>query len=83
MAISLKRVLFFLFAVSVLVTLRLRRRDATLMLVLFAAQVLMPVPLVRIALTVVYLTFAVDILASERWAVPTLAHELRTRPVRT
>jgi len=41
------------------------------------------VPLVRIALTVVYLTFAVDILASERWAVPTLAHELRTRPVRT
>jgi cation:H+ antiporter len=72
-----------LFAVSVLVTLRLRRRDATLMLALFALQVLMPIALVRIALTLVYLTFAVDIFASERWAVPTLAHELRTRPVKT
>jgi cation:H+ antiporter len=71
-----------LFAVSVLVTLRLRRRDATLMLALFALQVLAPILLVRVALTLVYITFAVDILASERWAVPTLAHELRSRPAK-
>jgi cation:H+ antiporter len=68
------------FAVSVLVTLRLRRRDATLMLVLFALQVILPILLVRVTLTLVYLTFAVDILASERWALPTLAHALRPRP---
>ena len=68
------------FAVSVLVTLRLRRRDAMLMLFLFALQVVLPILLVRVTLTLVYLTFAVDILASERWAVPTLAHALRPRP---
>ena len=68
-----------LFAVAVLVTLRLHRRDATLMLLLFALQVAVPTVLVRIALTLVYLTLAVDILASERWAMPTLAHALRPR----
>jgi len=68
-----------LLAVAVLVTLRLERRDAVLMLVLFVLQLAMPSVLIRAALTLAYLTLAVDILTSERWAVPTLAHALRAR----
>jgi cation:H+ antiporter len=72
-----------LFAVAVLVTLRLRRRDASLMLLLFALQVAIPTVLVRVVLTLVYLTLAVDIVASERWAVPTLARALRPRAAKS
>jgi cation:H+ antiporter len=68
-----------LLAVAVLVTLRLRRTDSVLMLTLFAAQMVMPFVVVRAALTLVYLVLAVDILASERWAVPTLRHTLWPR----
>jgi cation:H+ antiporter len=68
-----------LLAVALLVTLRLKHRDAVLMLVLFAVQLAMPSPLIRIAMTVGYLVLAVDLLASERWAVPTLARALRAR----
>jgi cation:H+ antiporter len=68
-----------LLAVAVLVTLRLERRDAVLMLVLFVAQLAMPSVVIRAALTLAYLTLAVDILASERWAMPTLAQSLRAR----
>jgi hypothetical protein len=63
----------------VLVTLRLERRDAVLMLVLFVVQLALPSTLIRAALTLAYLTLAVDILASERWAIPTLAGSLRAR----
>jgi cation:H+ antiporter len=66
-------------AVAVLVTLRLERRDAVLMLVLFVVQLALPSTLIRAALTLAYLTLAVDILASERWAIPTLAGSLRAR----
>ena len=66
-------------AVAVLVTLRLERRDAVLMLALFAVQSLIPSVVLRAALTLVYLVLAVDILASERWAIPTLAQSLRAR----
>ena len=69
-------------AVAVLVTLRLERRDAVIMLALFVAQLAMPSPVLRAALTLVYLTLAVDILASRRWAIPTLANALRARPAR-
>jgi cation:H+ antiporter len=69
-----------LLAVAVLVTLRLQRRDAVLMLALFVAQLALPSLLVRTVLTLAYLAFAVDILASERWAVPTLARALRADP---
>jgi cation:H+ antiporter len=69
-----------LLAVAVLVTLRLQRRDAVLMLVLFASQLAMPSVLIRAAMTVAYLALAVDILASERWAIPTLMRSLRARP---
>jgi len=66
-----------LLAVAVLVTLRLERRDALLMLGLFAAQLLMPSTAIRAALTLVYLVLALDILASERWAVPALRRALK------
>jgi cation:H+ antiporter len=68
-----------LLAVSVLVTLRLRRSDATMMLTFYAIQAVIPSVLLRVAFTVIYLTLAVDILLSERWAVPTLARALRAR----
>jgi hypothetical protein len=50
-----------------------------LMLVLFVAQLLMPSVLIRAGLTLAYLTLALDILSTERWAVPTLAQSLRAR----
>jgi cation:H+ antiporter len=68
-----------LLAVSMLVTLRLRRGDAALMLVLFAAQLAIPSVALRAAITVGYLALAVDVFSSERWAVPTLARALRGR----
>jgi cation:H+ antiporter len=67
-------------AVAVLVTLRLQRRDAVLMLTLFVAQLALPNLLVRAALTIAYLAFAVDIFASERWAIGALARSLRSGP---
>jgi cation:H+ antiporter len=68
-----------LLAVAVLVTLRLNRRDAIMMLVLFAAQLVLTSPVIRAGLTVGYLVLAVDILASERWAIPTLVGSFRGR----
>jgi cation:H+ antiporter len=67
-------------AVSMLVTLRLRRGDATLMLALYAAQLAIPSVALRVAITVGYLVLAVDVFSSERWAIPTLAGMLRGRP---
>jgi hypothetical protein len=61
------------------VTLRLNRRDAIMMLVLFAAQLVLTSPLIRAGLTTGYLVLAVDILASERWAIPTLVGAFRGR----
>jgi cation:H+ antiporter len=69
-----------LLAVAVLVTLRLERRDAVLMLVLFAIQLALPTALVRAAMTLGYLVLAVDILGSERWAIPMLTRSLRADP---
>jgi cation:H+ antiporter len=68
-------------AVSMLVTLRLRRADATLMLALFAAQLAIPSVALRALITLGYLVLAVDVFSSERWAIPTLARALRGRPV--
>jgi cation:H+ antiporter len=68
-----------LLAVAVLVTLRLGRRDATLMLVLYVVQLAIPSVAIRAALTIGYLVLAVDIFLSERWAIPTLAGALRGR----
>jgi cation:H+ antiporter len=71
-----------LLAVAMLVTLRLRRRDALLMLGLFIAQLAMPSVVLRTALALVYLVLAVDILASERWAIPVLVRVFRARPAK-
>jgi cation:H+ antiporter len=68
-----------LLAVAVLVTLRLERRDAVLMLGLFAVQLALPSVLVRAALTLAYLVLALDILSSERWAIGALRRSLRAR----
>jgi cation:H+ antiporter len=67
-------------AVSLLVTLRLGRYDALMMLGLFAVQLAVPILAVRVALTVVYLVLAVDILSSERPALRTLRAALRATP---
>jgi cation:H+ antiporter len=66
-------------AIAVLVTLRLRRSDSVLMLTLFALQIAVPILAVRAALTLVYIVLAVDILASERWAIPMLRRTLWPR----
>ena len=68
-----------LLAVAMLVTLRLRRSDSVIMLMLFAGQLAMPFVAIRAALTLVCLVIAVDILASERWAIPTLRQTLWPR----
>jgi cation:H+ antiporter len=68
-----------LMAIGTLVTLRLRRGDATLMLALFATQVAIGSVLLRAVITLVYLIIAIDLLSSERWAIPTLVQALRGR----
>jgi cation:H+ antiporter len=68
-----------LLAVAVLVTLRLRRSDSVLMLALYAVQVALPSVAIRVVLTFVYLVITLDILASERWAIPTLRRTLTGR----
>ena len=67
-----------LLAVAMLVTLRLNRRDASLMLVLYGLQLLIPSVVLRACITVGYLVLAVDLFSAERWAFPTLARALRS-----
>src|SRR3954466_13199662 len=66
-------------AIAVLVTLRLKRSDSVLMLTLFVLQLALPILAIRAALTLVYIVLAVDILASERWAIPMLRQTLWPR----
>jgi cation:H+ antiporter len=66
-----------LMAVAVLVTLRLRRSDAIVMLTMFALQLVLANVIVRTLLAVAYLAMAVDLLTSERAALRWLAHALR------
>jgi cation:H+ antiporter len=66
-------------AVAVLVGLRLKRVDAVTMLVLFLVGAVLTAPLLRAVLAVVYVVLAVDILASERPLLATLAAALRPR----
>jgi cation:H+ antiporter len=67
-----------LLAVAMLVTLRLERRDATLMLVLYVAQLAVPSVALRALAAIGYLVLAVDLFSSRRWAMPTLARALRS-----
>jgi cation:H+ antiporter len=62
-----------LYAVAALVSLRVSRGDASIMLALFAAQFLVPSVFTRLALAVVFLVLAVDILVSERRHLGSLA----------
>jgi cation:H+ antiporter len=66
-----------LLAVAMLVTLRLERRDATLMLALFGAQLVTPSVWLRVAATLGYVVLAVDLFSAERWAIPLLGRALR------
>jgi cation:H+ antiporter len=67
-----------LLAVAMLVTLRLERRDATLMLVLYVAQLATPSVALRALAAVGYLVLAVDLFSSRRWAIPMLTRALRS-----
>jgi cation:H+ antiporter len=55
-----------LFAVASLVTLRLSRADATIMLVLFTIQFLLPSVVTRVALAVAFMALAIDVLSHDR-----------------
>jgi cation:H+ antiporter len=65
-----------LYAVAALVTLRLSRGDAAIMLVLFAAQFLLPAVVTRLGLAIAFLALAVDVLLHERRSVPALVRAL-------
>ena len=66
-----------LFAVAALITLRLSRADASLMLVLFSAQFVLPIGATRLVMGVVFSTLAVDILISQRRQLRPLLRALR------
>jgi len=69
-----------LYAVASLVTLRLSRGDAAIMLVLFSVQFLLPAVVTRVALAVVFMALAIDILVHERRHVSALRDALLDRP---
>jgi cation:H+ antiporter len=80
-----------LYAVASLVTLRLSRGDAAIMLVLFSIQFLLPAVVTRAALALAFAVLAVDVLAHERRHLPALLAALlggsaqrggKVRPVR-
>jgi cation:H+ antiporter len=68
------------YAVAALITLRLSRGDATIMLVLFTLQFLLPAVFARFALGTAFMVIAVDVLAAERRYVPSLVSALRGGP---
>jgi len=65
-----------LYAVAALVTLRLSRGDAAIMLGLFAAQFLLPAVVTRLGLAIAFLALAIDVLVHERRSVPALVRAL-------
>jgi cation:H+ antiporter len=69
-----------LYAVAALVTLRLSRGDASLMLALFAAQFLLPTGLTRFVIAVVFIALAVDVLIAERQTLRSVLRALRPAP---
>jgi len=68
-----------LYAVGALVSLRLSRGDAVIMLALFSAQFLLPAVFTRAALALAFTVLAIDVLASERRHVPALVTALVPR----
>jgi cation:H+ antiporter len=65
-----------LYAVAALVTLRLSRGDAAIMLGLFAGQFLLPAVVTRFGLAIAFLALAIDVLVHERRSVPALVRAL-------
>jgi cation:H+ antiporter len=68
-----------LYAVAALVTLRLSRGDASLMLFLFTAQFLLPLGITRVVTAVLFLALAMDVLIAERVQLRPLIGALRAR----
>jgi cation:H+ antiporter len=68
-----------LYAVAALVSLRLNRGDASLMLILFTAQFVLPLGLTRIVTALIFLALAVDVLISERAQLRPLIGAIRGR----
>jgi cation:H+ antiporter len=68
-----------LYAVAALVSLRLSRGDASLMLLLFTAQFVLPLGLTRIVTALIFLALAVDVLIAERVQLRPLIGALRAR----
>lgn len=69
-----------LYAVAALVTLRLSKGDASIMLMLFALQFLMPNVFSRGVLAIVFTALAIDIFLAEKRGLPALVSALRAEP---
>jgi cation:H+ antiporter len=61
-----------LYAVGALISLRLSRGDAAIMLALFALQLVLPFAVTRLALALVFMLVALDVLSAERRHLPAL-----------
>jgi cation:H+ antiporter len=70
-----------LYAVASLITLRLSRGDAGIMLTLFSVQFLLPAVFARVALALAFAVLALDVLSHERRHLPSLARALLPAPV--
>ena len=68
-----------LYAVAALVTLRLSRGDATIMLALFSIQFLLPAVVTRAVLALAFMVLAVDVLTHERRHLPQLLRAVLPR----
>jgi cation:H+ antiporter len=75
-----------LYAIAALVSLRLSRGDAAIMLLLSVLQLLLPFPFTRLALALAFLAIGLDVLSSERRQLRPLLDTLlgrRYRPPRS
>ena len=72
-----------LYAVAALVSLRLSRGDAAIMLALFALQLVLPFAVTRLALALVFMLVALDVLSAERRHLPRLARAAFARHPRS
>ena len=61
-----------LYAVAALISLRLSRGDAAIMLALFALQLVLPFAVTRLALALAFMLVALDVLSAERRHLPSL-----------
>jgi cation:H+ antiporter len=68
-----------LYAVAALITLRLSRGDAAIMLTLFSIQFLLPAVFTRAALALAFTVVAIDVLSHERRHLPALLRALFSR----